>query len=44
MIGLGIGGLAGLGALFWNRRLLMWALYSLAIIVFSYGSWQGFFK
>lgn len=44
MIGLGIGGLAGLGALFENRPLLKWSLYIIAGIVFTYGIWQSFFK
>ena len=44
MIGLGIGGLAGLGALFWNRPLLKWSLYIIAGIVFTYGIWQSFLK
>jgi hypothetical protein len=44
MIGLGIGGLAGLGALFENRHLLKRSLYIIAGIVFTYGIWQSFFK
>jgi hypothetical protein len=44
MIGLGIGGLAGLGALFENRPLLKWSLYIIAGIVFTYGISQSFFK
>ena len=44
MIGLGIGSLAGLGALFENRPLLKWSLYIIAGIVFTYGIWLSFFK
>jgi hypothetical protein len=44
MIGLGIWGLAYLGALFWNRPLLKWSLYIIAGIVVTYGIWQSFFK
>ena len=44
MIGLGIGGLAGLGALFENRPLLKWPLYIIAGIVVAYGIWHSFFK
>ena len=44
MIGLGIGGLAGLGALFENRPLLKWSLYIIAGIIVTRGIWQSFFK
>jgi hypothetical protein len=44
MIGLGIGGLAGLGALFENRPLLKSSLYIIAGIVFTYGIWHGYLK
>ena len=44
MIGLGIGGLAGLGALFENRPLLKWSLYIIAGIIVTHGIWQSFLK